>query len=162
MTGWCQGEMGRGTPTCLMGLPNDGATVNGRDTLRHDLGGWGCNPTGSKLPNAENKFLHPKRQWWAAWGEPKSDRGKKRKSNDPLSVLPPETQTGLRHQRKVEAIGTRRFSVKEGRGRRQRPILGKAWAQLGRAIPDYFGSRNRCVLFRRFRWKSCTPPLECK
>ena len=30
-------EMGRGTPTCLMGLPNDAATVNGRDTLRHDL-----------------------------------------------------------------------------------------------------------------------------
>ena len=38
-----------------------------------------------------------------------------------------------------------------GRGCCQRPNLGKARAQLGRAIPDYFGSRNRCVLFRRFR-----------
>ena len=38
-----------------------------------------------------------------------------------------------------------------GRGCCQRPILGKAQAQLGRAILDYFGNRNRCVLFRRFR-----------
>ena len=154
--------MGRGTPTCFMGLPNDAVMINERDTLRHGLWGWGCNPPGSKLPNAENKFLHPKRQWWAVRKEPRSDRWKKRKSNNPLGVLPPETQVRLWRQRKAEAIGTRRFSVKEGRGCCQRPILGKARAQLGRAIPDYFGSRNRCVLFRKFRCKSCTLPLECK
>ena len=154
--------MGRGTPTCLMGLPNDAVMFNGGDTLRYDLWGWGCNPPGSKLPNLENKFLHPKQQWWAAGLEPRSDRGKKRNSNDPLGVLQPETETGLRHQRKAEAIGTRRYSVKEGCESCQRPILGKTRAQLGRAISDYFGSGNRCVLFRRFGWKSCTPPLECK
>ena len=31
------------------------------------------------------------------------------------------------------------------------PILGKAQTQLGRAILDYFGSRNKCILFRRLR-----------
>ena len=154
--------MGRGATTCLMGLPNDAATINGRDTLRHDLWGRGCDPPGGKLPNAENKLLHPKRQWRAAGIEPRSDRGKKRKSNDPFGLLPPEAQAGLRHQCKAEAIGTRRFSVKESHGRCQGPILGKARIQLGRAIPDYFGSRNRCILFRRLRRKIYTSPLECK
>ena len=84
-------------------------------------------------------------------GEPRSNRGKKRKSNDPFSVLPPETQARLRRQRKAEAISTRRFSAKESRGCCQRPILGKARAQVGRVILNYFGSRNRCVLFRRLR-----------
>ena len=62
----------------------------------------------------------------AAGREPRSDRGKKRKSNDPLGLLPPEAQVGLRRQREAEAIGTRRFSVKESRGCCQGPILGKA------------------------------------
>ena len=154
--------MGRGTPTCLMSLPNDTVTVNERDTLRHDLWSWSCDPSVGKLPNTENKFLHPKRQWWAVGRKPGSDRGKKRKCNNPLGVLPPKTQAGLLRQHKAEAIGTRRFSVKEGCKRCQRPILGKARAQLGRAIPDHFGSKNRCVLFRRLRWKSYTLPLECK
>ena len=153
--------MGKGATTCLMGLPNDAAMINKRDSLRHDLWGRGCDPPKGKLPNAENKLLHPKRQWWAAGREPRSDRGKKRKSNDPLSLLPLEAQAGLRRQREAEAIGTRRFSVKESRGCYQGPILGKG-TQLGRAIPDYFSSRNRCILFRRLRWKSCTPSLECK
>ena len=52
--------MGRGTPTCLIGLPHDVATLNGGDTLRHDLWGRGRNPPRSELPNTENKFLHPK------------------------------------------------------------------------------------------------------
>ena len=52
---------------------------------------------------------------------------------------------------KLKAIGTRRFSVKESRRYCQKPIIGKAWVQLGRAIPNYFGSRNRCVLLRRLR-----------
>ena len=154
--------MGRRATTCLICLPNDAATVNGRDTLSHDLWGRGCDPPGSELPNAENKLLHPKRQWRAAGIEPRYDWGKKRKSNDPFGLLPPEAQAGLQCQRKAKAIGTRRFSVKESRGCYQGPILGKAWTQLGKAIPDYFGSRNRCILFRRLRWKSCTPPLECK
>ena len=154
--------MGSGATTCLMSLPNDAATVNRRDTLHHDLWGRGCDPPRGKLPNAEKKLLHPKRQWWAVGRELRSDRGKKRKSNDPLGLLPLEAQAGLRRQHEAEAIGTRRFSVKESCACCQGPILGKAQTQLGRAIPDYFGSRNRCILFRRLRWKSCTPSLECK
>ena len=56
------GFLGRGSVTCLMSLPNDTATVNMRDTLRHDLWGRGYDPPRGKLPNAEIKLLHPKWQ----------------------------------------------------------------------------------------------------
>ena len=108
--------MGRGTPTCLMGLPNDVATVNGRDTLRHDLWGWGCNPTGSKLPNAENKFLHPKWQWWAVGGEPRSD---------PLGVLPPETQRGYDANVKLRPLALGDLVLRKVMGAAKDPSWGK-------------------------------------
>ena len=145
-----------------MGLLNDATMVNRKDTLCHDLWDRGYDPPRDKLPNAENKLLYPKRQWWAVGREPRSNRGKKRKSNDPLGLLPPEAQVRVRRQREAEAIGTRRFSVKKSRGCCQGLILGKTQTQLGRTISDYFSSRNRCILFRRLRWKSYTLSLECK
>ena len=154
--------MGRGATTCLMDLPDHTATVNRRDAFCHDLWGWGCNPSRGKLPNAENKLLHSKQQWWTTGEKPRSERGKKRESSDPIGLLPPEAQIGVWRQCEVEAISTRGLSVKESCGCCQKPILGKAGTQLGRAILNYFSSRNRCILLRELRWKSCTSSLECK
>ena len=154
--------MGRRATTRPMDLSDHTAMVNRRVALHHDLWDWGCNPPRGKLPNAENKLFHPKRQWWATGGEPRLNQGKKRKNNDPISLLPLEAQEGVWCQREVEAIGTRGFSIKESHGSYQGTILGNARTLLGRTIPDYLSSRNRCILFRRFRRKSCTLFMECK
>ena len=126
--------MGRRAATCLMDLSDHAMTVNRRDAFHHDLWGQGCNPPRGKLPNAENELLHSNRQWKSAEGEPRSNRGKKRKSNDPISLLPPEAQVGVWCQCEDEAIGTGGFSVKENCGCCQGPILGKARIQLGRTF----------------------------
>ena len=154
--------MGRGAVICLIDLPDHTAMVNRRDAFCHDLWGRGCNPPRGKLPNTENELLHSKRQWWTTREKPRSDRGKKRKSSDPIGLLPPEAQIGIWCQCEVKAISTRGLSVKESYGCCQGPILGKAWTQLERTISDYFSSRNRCILLRRLRWKSYTSSMECK
>ena len=154
--------MGRGAATRLMDLPDYTMTVNMRDTFSHDLWGRRYYPSRGKLPNAEDELLHSKQQWWTTGAEPRSNRGKKRKSNDPIGLLPLEAQAGVWCQCEVKAISARGFSVKESCGCCQEPILGKARTQLGRTIPDYFSSKNRCILLRRLRWKSCTSSMECK
>ena len=144
--------MGRGAATCLMDLLDHTMTVNRRDTFYHDLWGRGCYPSRGKLPNTEDELLHSKQQWWTTGEEPRSDRGKKRKNSDPIGLLPPEAQVGV----------WRQCEVKESCRCCQKPILGKAGTQLGKAIPNYFSSRNKCILFRGLRWKSYTSSLECK
>ena len=154
--------MGRRTVTRLMDLSDYTATVNKRDAFRHNLWGRGCNPPRSKLCNAENELLYSRRQRWTIGGKPRFDRGKKRKSNDPIGLLPPEAQAGVWCQYKVEAISTKGFNIKESYGCCQESMMGKARTQLGRTIPNYFSSKNRCILLRRLRWKSCTSSMEWK
>ena len=154
--------MGRRTVTRLMDLSDYTVMVNKRDNFCQDLWGRTCNSPRGKLPNTENELLHSKRQWWTTGEEPRSDRGKKRKSSNPIGLLPPKAQARVWHQCEVEAISTRGPSVKESCGFCQKPILGKVGTQLGRAIPNYFSRRNRCILFRGLRWKNCASPLECK
>ena len=127
-------------------------------TFDHPISLWSCLAVGA-LTKAQffSPFYLPNLLYRARWVWAHLPN-----SNDPLSLLPPEAQAGLRRQRKAEVIGTKRFSVKESRGCCQGPILEKARTQLGRAIPDYFSSRNMCILFRRLRWKSCTTSLKCK
>ena len=127
-------------------------------TFDHPISLWSCPAVGA-LTKAQffSPFYLPNLLYRARWVWAHLPN-----SNDPLSLLPPEAQAGLRRQRKAEVIGTKRFSVKESRGCCQGPILEKARTQLGRAIPDYFSSRNMCILFRRLRWKSCTTSLKCK
>ena len=154
--------MGRRTVTRLMDLSDYTVMVNKRDAFRHNLWGRGYNLPRGKLPNAENELFHSKRQWWTTRGEPRSDRGKKRKSSDPIGLLPPKTQAGVWRQCEVEATSTRGLSLKESCRCCQKPILRKSGTQLGRAISDYFSSRNECILLRGLRWKSYTSFLECK
>ena len=54
-------------------------------------------------------------------------------------------------QCKAEAISNRGLSVEESHRCCQEPILGKVGTQLGRAILNYFSSRNRCILLRVLR-----------
>ena len=150
--------MGRGAATRLMDLPNHTTTVNRRDTFCHDLWGQGCYPSRGKLPNVEDELLHSKQQWWTIREEPKSDQGKKRKSSDPIGLLPLEAQAGVWRQCEVETISTRGLNVKESYRCCQIPILGKAGTQLGRVIPNYFSSRNRSILLRGLRWKALPRP----
>ena len=154
--------MGRGAVTHLRDLLDHTTTVNRRDTFCHNLWGQGCYPSRGKLPNAEDELLHFKQQWWTTGEEPRFDRGKKRKTSDPIGLLPLKAQAGVWRQCEVQAISTRGLSVKESCRCYQKPILGKAGTQLGRAIPNYFNSRNRCILLRGLRWKSYTSSLECK
>ena len=154
--------MGRGATTCLMDLPDYTTMVNRKDTFRHYVWGRGCYPSRGKLPNAEDKFLHSKQQWWTIGKDPRPDREKKRKGSDPVGLLPPEAQAGIWCQCETEAISMRGLSVEESRRCCQESILGKARTQLGRTIPNYFSSRNKCILLRRLRWKSCPSSLECK
>ena len=51
--------MGRATPTCLMGLPNDATTVNGRDTLRHDLWAEAVIPLEANFPTLRTNSFTP-------------------------------------------------------------------------------------------------------
>ena len=154
--------MGRGAATRLMDLPDYTTTINKRDTFRHDLWGRGCYPSRVKLPNDEDELLHSQQQWWTTRKELRFDRGKKRKSNDPIGLLPPKAQVGVWRQCEVEAINTKGLSVKEGCRCCQKPILRKAGTQLGMAIPNYFSSRNRCILLIGPRWRSYSSSLECK
>ena len=110
-----------------MGLPNDAATVNGKDTLHHDLRGQDCDPSRGKLPNAENKLLHPKQQWRAAGREPRSDRGKKRKNNDPLGLLPPEGQVGYDVNVKLRPLASGDLVLRKVMGAAKDPF----WEKLG-------------------------------
>ena len=117
--------MGRKAATRLMDLLDHAVTINRRDAIRHDLWGRGCNPPKDKLPNTENELLHSKRQWWTTGGEPRSNRGKKRKSNDPIGLIPPEAQAGVRRQCEVKAIDARGFSVRKVVGATKNPSWGK-------------------------------------
>ena len=99
-----------------MDLPDYTTMVNRRDTFRHDLWGRGRYPSRGKLPNAEDELLHFKQQWWTTREKLRPDWGKKRKSSDPVDLLPLEVQAGIWCQCEVETISTRGLSVEESCG----------------------------------------------
>ena len=86
----------------------------------------------------------------------------KRKCHGSIGVLSTQAQVGIRLKCEVNAIDAWRLGIKKGFGDCQEPNMGKIMAQLGRVISYHLDGWNRCILSRRFRRKSCTPPLECK
>ena len=119
--------MDGGTTTCPLDVSNNASTVNKRDSFFNDVWGQGCNSFGNWFPNAENKCIHLRWQWWATKKESKFDWRTKRECNGPIGLLPVQAQARLWYQCKAKAVAPGDLVL--------RKVLGTtknlAWGKLG-------------------------------
>ena len=73
--------MGGGITTCPLDVSNNTSPVNRWNPIFNDIWGGGCDFFGNWLPNAENKCIHFRQQWWAARNEFRLDWRTKRECN---------------------------------------------------------------------------------
>ena len=52
---------------------------------------------------------------------------------------------------KLRPLAPRDLVLRKVVGAAKNPSWGKLGPKLGRTIPNYFSSKNRCILFRRLR-----------
>ena len=154
--------MGERVVTRPLDISDHTMQVNRGDTIFKDLWCWGFYSSGVWIPNAENEFFHSEQQWWAIGEELKLNWTTKRKWHGPIGLLSTQAQVKVWCQRETKATGTWGLGVKKGFGYCKEPNVGKARAQLGRAILHHISGWNRCISPWRSRGKCCTMPLECK
>ena len=154
MSGWIT--------TYSLDVSNNALPINRRNPLFNDVWGRCCNSYGNWLPNAENKCIHFRQQWWAARKEFRFDWRTKRECHGPTGLLPTQAQIRLWYQCKAKVVIPKRFSIEKSFGNYQESSLGKIRVQLGKTISHHVGGKNKCVPFGGFRWGNCTPSLKCK
>ena len=154
--------MGGRATACSLDISNHTSQVNRGDPLFNDL--WSQSGYSSRdwLPNAEDKFFQSEREQWIARKKFRFYWRKKRKCNGPIGILLTQAQARLWCQCEAKTVSAWKLGVEKGSRYCKEPSMGKAGAQLGRAISHHFSGWYRSIFPRRPKWTCNTTPLECK